>query len=194
MLGVSEATLRQWTDEGKVKAFITPGGHRRYDKTELHSFVGKEHRIHGIKDMVSYIESTPPLHRQLAQIHFSNTPWYHRLDTQTQKSLADSGRDMLKQVTKYLTEPSKRIETEENVRRIGKEFGNQAAKIGLSLTETIETFMLHRNPVTNAVTELIKRRESLNERAVEAIPLLNHIMDETLIAMVEAYQSYREKK
>jgi len=29
---------------------------------------------------------------------------------------------------------------------------------------------------------------------VEAIPLLNHILDETLIAMVAAYQQYREKK
>lgn len=192
-LGVSEATLRQWTDEGKVKAFITPGGHRRYDKAELRSFIGKEHRIHGIKDLVSSIESTPPLHRQLAHTHFSTASWYRKLDMQTQKHLADSGRELLQLVTKYLTEPTKRKETEERVRSIGREFGNEAAKIGLSLTEAIETFMLHRNPVTNAATDLMKRRESLNERVVEAIPLLNHIMDETLIAMVAAYQQYRDK-
>ena len=35
LLGVNEATLRQWTDEGKIKAFITPGGHRRYSESEL---------------------------------------------------------------------------------------------------------------------------------------------------------------
>jgi predicted site-specific integrase-resolvase len=194
MLGVSEATLRQWTDEGKVKAFITPGGHRRYDKTELRSFIGKEHRIHGIKDLVNSIESTPPLHRQLAHKHFPTTSWYHKLDPPTQKHLANSGRELLHQVTKYLREPTKRIEIEEKVRCIGMEFGNQASNMGLSLTEAIEIFMLHRNPVTNAVTDLIKRRESLNERAVEAIPLLNHIMDETLIAMVSAYQLYRDEK
>jgi len=194
MLGVSEATLRQWTDEGKVKAFITPGGHRRYDKTELRSFIGKEHRIHGIKDLVSSIANTPPLHRQLAHIHFSTATWYQKLDMQTQKRLADSGRELLQLVTKYLIEPTKRKETEEKVKNIGREFGNEAAKMGLSITEAIEAFMLHRNPVTNAVTDLMKRRESLNEQAVEAIPLLNHIMDETLIAMVKTFQQYQDRK
>ncbi len=34
MLGIREATLRQWTDAGKIRAFVTPGGHRRYSKNE----------------------------------------------------------------------------------------------------------------------------------------------------------------
>jgi DNA-binding transcriptional MerR regulator len=194
MLGVSEATLRQWTDEGKVRAFITPGGHRRYDRAELRSFMGKQHRIHGLKDLVTLIEGTPLQHRQMVQTYFDTAPWYRRLDDQTQKHMAESGRELLHLVVRYLTEPARRKETEEQVRNAGSDFGNQAAKLGLSLTETIETFMLHRNPVINAATDLMKRREALNERAVEAIPLLNHILDETLIAIVAAYQQHREEK
>ena len=48
-LGVSEVTLRQWTDEGRIEAFITPGGHRRYSQAELRRFMGSGNRIHGIK-------------------------------------------------------------------------------------------------------------------------------------------------
>jgi excisionase family DNA binding protein len=29
-LGVSEPTLRKWTDEGRIEVFRTPGKHRRY--------------------------------------------------------------------------------------------------------------------------------------------------------------------
>ena len=37
-LGVSEPTLRKWTDEGRIKTFRTPGGHRRYRYEDLDDF------------------------------------------------------------------------------------------------------------------------------------------------------------
>ena len=37
-LGVSEPTLRRWTDEGRLTVFRTPGGHRRYRLQELTRF------------------------------------------------------------------------------------------------------------------------------------------------------------
>jgi excisionase family DNA binding protein len=37
-LGVSEPTLRKWTDAGQLPAFRTPGGHRRYQLRELDRF------------------------------------------------------------------------------------------------------------------------------------------------------------
>ena len=194
MLGVSEPTLRQWTDEGKIRAFITPGGHRRYNKAELRSFTGKQQRVHGIKDLVTRIEDTPPLHRELAHTHFAATSWYNKLDPESQRHLAESGRQLLHLVTRYITEPLKQKEVEELARGIGSDFGEQVAKLGLSLTESLEAFMLHRNPVINAATDLMKRREALNERAVEALPLVTHIMDETLISLVAAYQQHRDNR
>lgn len=194
MLGVSEPTLRQWTDEGKIRAFITPGGHRRYNKAELRSFTGKQQRVHGIKDLVTRIEDTPPLHRELAHTHFTATSWYSKLDPESQRHLAESGRQLLHLVTRYITEPLKQKEVEELARGIGSDFGEQVAKLGLSLTESLEAFMLHRNPVINAATDLMKRREALNERAVEALPLVTRIMDETLIALVAAYQEHRDNR
>ena len=37
-LGVSEPTLRKWTDRGDVTAFRTPGGHRRFRLDALERF------------------------------------------------------------------------------------------------------------------------------------------------------------
>ena len=38
-LGISESTLRKWTDEGRIQAFSTPGGHRRFRGSDLDEFL-----------------------------------------------------------------------------------------------------------------------------------------------------------
>jgi excisionase family DNA binding protein len=38
-LGVAQSTIRKWSDLGRVPAFYTPGGHRRYRRSDLESFI-----------------------------------------------------------------------------------------------------------------------------------------------------------
>ena len=38
-LGVSAASLRNWSDQGKVPVYRTPGGQRRYRVTDLDKFI-----------------------------------------------------------------------------------------------------------------------------------------------------------
>lgn len=38
-LGVSESTVRKWADEGRLGAFSTPGGHRRFRRADLDQFL-----------------------------------------------------------------------------------------------------------------------------------------------------------
>ena len=38
-LGVAQSTIRKWTDAGRLPAFKTPGGHRRYRRGDLDAFL-----------------------------------------------------------------------------------------------------------------------------------------------------------
>jgi excisionase family DNA binding protein len=38
-LGVAQSTIRKWSDQGRVPAFYTPGGHRRYRRADLDRFL-----------------------------------------------------------------------------------------------------------------------------------------------------------
>jgi excisionase family DNA binding protein len=38
-LGVAQSTIRKWSDLGRVPAFYTPGGHRRYRRSDLDTFL-----------------------------------------------------------------------------------------------------------------------------------------------------------
>ena len=38
-LGVAQSTIRKWSDNGRVRAFKTPGRHRRYRRDDLDAFL-----------------------------------------------------------------------------------------------------------------------------------------------------------
>jgi excisionase family DNA binding protein len=40
-LGVAQSTIRKWSDQGRVPAFYTPGGHRRYRRRDLELFLDR---------------------------------------------------------------------------------------------------------------------------------------------------------
>ena len=52
-LGVAQSTIRKWSDQGRVPAFYTPGGHRRYRRGDLDKFL--ENSGPGARDRVGPI-------------------------------------------------------------------------------------------------------------------------------------------
>jgi excisionase family DNA binding protein len=43
-LGVAQSTIRKWSDSGRLTAFYTPGGHRRFRRSDLDVFLGNARR------------------------------------------------------------------------------------------------------------------------------------------------------
>jgi len=189
-LGVSEATLRQWTDEGKIKAFITPGGHRRYSKAELKKFIGAHSRTLSVKDLVVEIEETKPQHREIARNSGGDASWYDQLRPESRKYLAEIGRELLNIIVKYITEPSKRETNLEIARGIGTNYGETLAGLELTLTDAVGAYVTHRDPITQATTQIMNKKEAFTGRVVEAIPLVAKVMDEVLVSLVAAHQQH----
>jgi excisionase family DNA binding protein len=190
ILGVNEATLRQWTDEGKLSAFVTPGGHRRYSKSDLIKLTRPGQKVLGIKDLVSELEDTTPLHREIARAFLNSSPQAVKPCKEDQLQLAELGRQLLNLTARYISEPSKREDALDAARDTGRGFGRLLAEIGVPLTASAEAFLTHRELIMQAAANLAGKREALGGRIAEAIPLANHLIDETLIAMIDAHQKY----
>ena len=46
LMGVSPATLRRWSDAGEIRAFTTPGGHRRFSREAVASLLPADSTAH----------------------------------------------------------------------------------------------------------------------------------------------------
>ena len=190
MLGVNEATLRQWTDDGKLKAFVTPGGHRRYSKSDLKKFTGLSQKVLGIKDLVVELEDTTSRHREIARSFISGASHSVKPDEAHQRQLSDLGRRLLNLITRYVSEPAHREETLDLAREVGDGFGSVLAELELPLTASVEAFLRHRATIMQAATNLMGKRESYGGHIAESIPLANHFLDETLVSMIASHQAY----
>jgi excisionase family DNA binding protein len=190
MLGVSEATLRQWTDEGRLDAFITPGGHRRYSKSELKKFTHSSQKPVSIKELAGQIEETTPRHREIGRMSIEHSPESSRPSAEQQQQLAALGRRLLGLITSYVSEPARRDEALSQARETGGSFGILLAGMGMPLTKAVQAFLMHREPILQAAAGLMARRESRSGRITESITLANRFMDETLVCMIAAHQQH----
>lgn len=188
ILGVSEVTLRQWTDEGKIKAFITPGGHRRYSMLNLKKFMGTQHKSQGIKDLATRLEYTAPVHREIAASYFQRSDLYSKLNPEAQQYFASLGRSFLNLLIKFVSEPLKREENLKQVKEAGSAFGRMAARQGLTLTETMQAFIQHRHPILKVTTDMMKKHENVNRRIIDSILLVNQALDQALLSLVVSHQ------
>ena len=193
LLGVSEATLRHWTDEGKVKAFITPGGHRRYSESEVRSFIAAQQRVFTKQNLIDEMESEPRHKIQLARERMSGAPWYNNLNDEAKARLRGLGGTVYSLTVEYLTNKKGREEIMRSARDVGRQFGEYLADVGISLTDALEAFIMHRSPLIQVASDIVKRNGVLKGQAADVVPLVTQITDEFLLALVEAYQTRQHR-
>jgi excisionase family DNA binding protein len=188
VLGVSEATLRHWTDQGRVKAFVTPGGHRRYSEHELKRFAKDHQVVQSSGSVVDHLEHTVVDHRRTAQAYVDSALPSGPLASESRERLARCGRELLDLVIQYINRPSKRTETICFVRQVGEEHGRILASLGFPLVDSVEAFIKHRNLLVDAATQFAAKGGSPSGRAVATVPLVTRVVDEALVSLVAAHQ------
>ncbi len=191
LLGISETTLRRWTDEGRIRVFVTPGGHRRYSANELRQFAQAHRAIDSTASVARQLQDTVPVHRTTARADIDSAIPISQMPREAQAHLARSGRQLLDLVVRYVTQPAKRQETINCAREIGHEHGTILAAQGFSLVDSLEAFVKHRTLLVEAAAQAGRSGQVPGRRAVAAVALVTRVLDEALVALVAAHQEYR---
>lgn len=190
MLGVSPATLRRWSAAGKVRAFTTPGGHRRYAESTIRQLLG---RAAGLDSSVSPLGESVDraawaLHEQLAPV-CGSLSWVPRATPEERQILGLAGRSMVQGLLGYVDGRNDH-ECESAIRpaiEAAAMQGRIAARHHGDLGETLETF--HR--VRGALVDDLAARACLagldTPRATRLLARANDGVDRLIVALVDAH-------
>ena len=137
LLGVSEVTLRHWADEGRVRSYRTMGAHRRFARADLLSLV--EDRRGQIPKRENLGDRTLESLRR----RFRNPRTAERLpgeptEDEERVRLRVLGRRVVELVLRSHGDRRKRADAIEEAQFIGREYGNETERAGMSASQVSE--------------------------------------------------------
>ncbi len=187
-LGVDESTLRRWADAGKVRAFRTVGGHRRFAESDILELLTR-----GAQDGRRYYElgdlAVSRIRRRLRRGPEREAPWYTTVDESSRERLRPLGRRLAALVADYLGRRSARGGVLDDARELGREHGRELAASGLPLGQAVEAFIFFRRSLDDATKQATQRHGLSAGDALTACGQVISLADKVLIGLVEAYDS-----
>lgn len=180
LLQINESTLRQWADNGHLRIYRTPGGHRRFSHEDVLSLTHQASEGPENESKTESKESTEGLalrriRRRLSHEDVARQSWYLSVEAEGRDRMRLFGRRLLSLLLQDAQPRRRRQETLDEALMLGHEYGAEMADRGVSLKDTTEAFIFFRTMVLH----------SANSRSFVQI---TEIADRVLVGIVESYQ------
>lgn len=196
MLGVSPATLRRWSAAGKVRAFTTPGGHRRFAESTIRQLLG---RATGPEPSMPVLGESTQRVAALVQRHLepmcAGISWLLVVSADDRQALADAGAAMVEGLLGYV-EGGQDHEGERALRPAldaAALYGRLAAAHHGDLGETLEAFHRFRGLFVDDLADLACRHGLATPEATHLLARANDGVDRLTVVLVEAYARTGER-
>ena len=189
LLGVHVSTLRQWTAQGRLRAFLTPGGHRRYREIDLRAFHAGTPQRHLRRSLAAALLTTQP------RCGFSRTAtapapeWLSHCDEASRQRPRLLGGALARVLARYVAGDDAEAERcLAQAREDATEYGMLAAQLGLSPATAVEAFTLCRAPILETAQRWATEHVAHGTDAGREFARVVHFFDEALLSMLAALE------
>ena len=192
LLGVDPDTLRRWADEGRVEAYVTPGGHRRFERRTIERLAAN--RTAGVRPLASLGAGSDRLTRAYRRSYAAGP---HGFSTQADDVAAlegyrQDGRRLVDALVAHLdadpTDDAARSSAEARAAALVDDLAHRMRANGTSLTEAVGLFVAARRPFLAELAGLGRRRALDAARLAVLYEDASGLLDRLLVRLVQTYQ------
>jgi len=190
LLGVSPATLRRWSNAGRLRVFTTPGGHRRFSRSALERLLPADRTR---RPTIGSAGLTPTqiarTYRRASREAAPELPWVLALTDDQRMLFRERGQLLAAGLLQHLDAP----EPESAGRHLKEasanaaEYGRVAAALGLSLSQTVEGFLRFRMPFHQELAAAARRRGFDTAETTGLLEAAERAMDRLLVATMTGH-------
>ncbi len=173
---------------GKVHAYRTPGGHRRFSATEIASLAETKEPpvLEGVAAAV--INQLRQRYRTVAHSVTTHERWLSDLNDQSRQQFHELGGALLERLGEYLTASTSRERRTglAEARRLGVCYGQSCAASGLDTARAVEACVLFRRPVLDVLSRALVAHPEQGPELSRIMRDAERFMDEVLANVVTA--------
>jgi excisionase family DNA binding protein len=192
LVGVDPDTLRRWADEGRIEAYVTPGGHRRFDRRTIESLVSTGRASsRPLASMGANPERLARAYRRsyAADPAASQVP----LDDEAERErYRRDGRRLVQALTAHLdadaSDGAARDGAEAEATALVDDLARRLAASGTSLTEAVGLFVAARRPFLDELSRLGRRRALDAARLAALFDDASGLLDRLLLRLISTFQ------
>ena len=201
LLGIDPDTLRRWADEGRVEAWTTPGGHRRFDRRALER-LAKERRRGVGRPLASMGASPERLNRVYRRHYAAGAAATEAIagprllspdDDLEREAFRHDGRRLISALIDFLDadagDAPTRDRLEGEARAIVDDQAVRLAAAGISLTDAVSQFVAARQPFLAELSSLGRRRSLDSARLAVLYGGASAILDRLLLHFIATHQA-----
>lgn len=195
LLGIDPDTLRRWADHGRVEAWSTPGGHRRFDRRALERLAVDRRR--GAARPLASLGASPERMNRVYRRHYaadaaagpSATPPRDDLE---REAFRQDGRRLIAALIDFLDSDADdgptRDRLEGDARAIVDDQAVRLAAAGSSLTEAVSQFIAARQPFLAELAGLGRSRSLDPTRLAALYGDASALLDRLLLGFIATHQ------
>lgn len=189
-LGVAPGTLRRWSDAGRVKVFVTPGGHRRFQRPALERLLPADRPR---KPALAKGAVTPArlahAYRREAALATGGLDWLPRLTDAQRDAFRQSGRRIAQTLLAHLDADGGEVERHQlsEASAEAAAHGRMTAALGLSLSEAVEAFLQFRRPFLLELAAAARRRNLDAAETADLLQKAERALDHLLVATMTGH-------
>jgi excisionase family DNA binding protein len=187
LLGIDPDTLRRWADEGRVPAWTTPGGHRRFDADSLNRLV--EARRSTTRMPLTSLGASPERLTRVYRRHYASD---ERTDEAGREAYRRAGRRLVTTLVAYLDadpeDSRRRRRLEAQAGTVVDDQARRLAESGATLTDAVSRFVGGRQPFVAELAAIGRRRSLDPTRLAELYGDAWALLDRLLLRFIDAYQ------
>lgn len=192
LLGVHTTTLRRWADAGSIPVYVTPGGHRRFARSDIEALLSRyppRAEMIATQSIMSNLTQRAWVQARTELERIEQTPaWLQAIGDEDRDNWRRVSQQLMGIVLRFVGANDDDPHLLEQARAIGKDYARNVRRSDIPLSKALEAALFFRDLLVAAVMDLPEHSSMCTENSARLLQRISRVLNEVQIAVASEYE------